>query len=74
MQENTFDSLVTDFYRAATGSLSWNQAMKGVQMAFGATGANMHTVDVRQGQVLSMHSGGNNIGEANFTCKRLSHH
>jgi DNA-binding CsgD family transcriptional regulator len=67
MQENTFDSMVADFYRAATGSLSWDQAMKGVQLAFGATGANMHTVDVRQGQILSMHSGGNHISEANFS-------
>lgn len=73
MQENTFDSLVADFYRAATGSLSWEQAMKGVQLAFGATGANMHTVDVSQGQILSMHSGGMNVGEANFNYVKEFH-
>jgi DNA-binding CsgD family transcriptional regulator len=67
MQDSTFDTLVADFYRAATGTLGWDQAMKGVQVAFGATGVNMHTVDVRQGQILSMHSGGDSISEANFS-------
>lgn len=66
MQENTFDSLVADFYRAATGSLSWEQAMQGVRLAFGATGTNMHTVDVRQGQILAMHGGNVNLREADL--------
>jgi DNA-binding CsgD family transcriptional regulator len=73
MQENTFDSLVADFYRAATGSLSWEQAMQGVRLAFGATGTNMHTVDVRRGQILSMHGGNVDLREADLNYLKYFH-
>lgn len=73
MSHGTFDGIVTDFYRAATGAISWAQALTGVQVAFGATGANLHTVDVRRGQILSMHTGGKLINEANFNYVKEFH-
>ncbi len=74
MDYNTFDAIVADFYRAATGAMTWDHALDGVQAAFGATGANIHTVDVRQGQILALHCGGGQIKEANFSYIRDFHH
>lgn len=66
MENDAFDAIVSDFYRAATGAISWDQALEGVREGFGARCANVHTIDMRRGQILSMHSGGRLLNEANF--------
>ena len=58
MDESRFDTLVGDFYRAATGDISWDRALDGVQAAFGARTAVLHTADPTTGQILAMNHGG----------------
>ena len=45
MNDRTFDTLVADFYRAATGAIEWEAALTGVQRAFGARAVILHTLD-----------------------------
>ena len=66
MENSAFDAIVSDFYGAATGAISWDQALDGVRQGFGARCVNVHTLDIRRGQILSMHSGGPLLNEANF--------
>ena len=59
MNNSEFDTLVADFYRAATGSLPWDRALDGVQAAFGGGGVVvLHTADPRSGHLLSVCHGG----------------
>lgn len=53
-----FDDLVAGFFRAATGDMSWSQALDGVQAVFGARIAVLQSVDLRSGRILSLHNGG----------------
>lgn len=73
MNDSAFDTLVTDFYRAATGAVSWDQALTGVQQAFRARAAVLHTLDFADGRLLSLHGGGPNLDEAVFTYIRDFH-
>ena len=58
MQDSTFDAIVADFYKAATGALEWDRALDGMQAAFAARTVILQTADVRSGQILSMSHGG----------------
>jgi DNA-binding CsgD family transcriptional regulator len=58
MNESRFDAIVSDFYRAATGSLSWDLALDSVRTAFGARYAVLHTMDFSNGHLLSLECGG----------------
>lgn len=66
MESSAFDAIVSDFYRAATGAISWDQALEGVREGFGASCANVHTFDIHRGSILAMHSGGRSLNHANF--------
>lgn len=64
MEDKVFDAIVGDFYRAATGAIEWEQALTGVQVAFGARAATLQTLDLASGRLLGMHSGGPDLAEA----------
>jgi DNA-binding CsgD family transcriptional regulator len=64
MNDQRFDALVGNFYRAATGDISWDDALDGVQQAFGARAAQLQTVEVPTGRILDLHRGGPNLDEA----------
>ena len=58
MDESAFDATVSDFYRAATGVISWDQPLSRIQIAFSARTVFMHTADSRDGRVLSIRHAG----------------
>lgn len=58
MRDATFDALVGGFYRAATGETTWDHALDGVSDAFGARCVMLHTADLRNGRIHSLHQGG----------------
>lgn len=58
MQSRVFDALVTDFFKAATGAMSWDRALDGMQAAFSARAAIIQAVDLRDGRILGFHNGG----------------
>jgi DNA-binding CsgD family transcriptional regulator/PAS domain-containing protein len=58
MNDRTFDAIVTGFYRAATGELSWDEALVPVQQSFGARAVILHTAEASTGRILSMQYGG----------------
>jgi DNA-binding CsgD family transcriptional regulator/PAS domain-containing protein len=64
MDNNMFDTIVGDFYRAATGAIEWDQALIGVQAAFGARACILHTLDLASGQLIGLHSGGPDLADA----------
>ena len=66
MNNAVFDVIVADFYRAATGELSWTQALEGVQLAFGARAAVIHPYDAHDGRLLGLHAGGPTLEPALF--------
>jgi DNA-binding CsgD family transcriptional regulator len=73
MKERDFDQIVGDFYRAATGAIEWRQALEGVQRAFGARAAVLHTLDVASGRLLSLHGGGPDLAETMLVYVRDYH-
>lgn len=73
MEDRVFDSIVSDFYRAATGALPWDRALDGVVAAFSARTAVLHTADTRNGQILSMNHGGPPIHDAMLDYVREYH-
>jgi DNA-binding CsgD family transcriptional regulator/PAS domain-containing protein len=66
VHHQTFDHIVADFYRAATGELSWTQALEGVQREFGARAAVIHPYDAHDGRLLGLHAGGPALAPALF--------
>jgi DNA-binding CsgD family transcriptional regulator/PAS domain-containing protein len=58
MNDSQFDTLVSGFYRAATGETDWRQALEPMQVAFGARAVVMHSVDMRSSQMVSLALGG----------------
>lgn len=56
--EAAFDRIVGGFYTAATGGMEWRDALILVQDAFGARAAMLFTMDVTDGRMLSLESGG----------------
>lgn len=73
MDDNTFDSIVSDFFRAATGAIDWDRALERVQMSFGARAALLHTLDLGTGRLLSLRGGGPDLGDAVLTYVREYH-
>lgn len=73
MQDSTFDAIVADFYKAATGALSWDRALDGVQQAFTARAALLHTLDLGSGQLISLHHGGLDLSDAILSYVREYH-
>lgn len=74
MHDSTFDAIVSDFYRAATGAASWDRALDGVQTAFGARAAVLHTFDLMSARLISLHSGGPDLSDALLSYVRDFHH
>lgn len=73
MNNQDFDTLVADFFRAATGDLTWDQALEGVQRAFHARAVVLHTLDMATGRLLNLHAGGPDLGEALLSYTREYH-
>ena len=74
MENAQFDSLVTGFYRVATGEIGWTDALHPVQAAFGARTAALQTIDAGSGQLLSLHNGGTALHEGTLNYVREYHH
>lgn len=53
-----FDRIVAGLYGAATGGLSWVQALTPIQQLFGARAAVLHTTDIVDGRLLSLEVAG----------------
>jgi DNA-binding CsgD family transcriptional regulator/PAS domain-containing protein len=53
-----FDAIVSDLYRAATGAIGWAEALTPLQQAFGARTAVLQTVDLSNGAIVQLDSGG----------------
>ena len=73
MENSVFDAIVADFYKAATGAMAWDRALDGVQAAFNARAALLHTLDLASGRLLSLHSGGLDLSDAVLTYVREYH-
>ncbi len=73
MENSVFDAIVADFYKAATGALSWDRALDGVQAAFSARIAILHTADTRSGQIVSMNHAGAGLQEGMLEYVREYH-
>lgn len=61
MDNTTFDKLIADFYRSATGALPWETTLENLRAAFDARIAEVDTVDVLSGTLLAVHGGGSDI-------------
>lgn len=58
VDESTLDRLVSSFYGAATGAHDWTLPLRGIQQAFGARTAVLHSLDFsRNGQLVSLQHG-----------------
>lgn len=73
MLDSDFDAIVGDFYRAATGALTWDRALDRVQVAFGARAVLLHEADVRTGRLISLHTGGPARDDASLDYVRHYH-
>ena len=73
MENKVFDAIVVDFYKAATGAVTWDCALEGVQLAFNARAALLHTLDLSSGRLLGLHSGGPNLSDAVLNYVREHH-
>lgn len=73
MNEQAFDTLVVDFYRAATGAIEWDVALAGVQRAFGARAVLLHTLDYASGRLLKLDGGGPDLDDALLAYVREYH-
>ena len=58
MDPATYDALICDFYRAATGAIQWNDALEKLRHVFRARCAPLQTMDLRRGAVISVVNGG----------------
>lgn len=73
MENSVFDAIVAAFYKAATGAVSWDRALDGVQAAFNARAALLHTLDLASGRLLGLHSGGPDLSDAVLNYVREYH-
>ena len=73
MNDREFDTLVTDFYRAATGAIEWEVALAGAQRAFGARAVILHTLDYETGRLLKLDGGGPDLDDALLSYVREYH-
>lgn len=58
LSDNEFDRVVAKLYDAATGGCEWSEGLEPIQQAFGARAALLHTSDIVDGRMLSLHLGG----------------
>lgn len=76
MDETKLDQLVSSMYRAATGAHDWTEPLRGIQQAFGALTAVLHSLDFsRSGQLVSLQHGeeDTSLEQAVFTYVREWH-
>jgi DNA-binding CsgD family transcriptional regulator len=73
MDERTFDRLVSGFYAAATGEITWPQALDPLAAAFKARAAVVQTFDRSDGRILQLSIGGDLRPEASFDYMRDWH-
>lgn len=58
LTDNEFDRIVSRLYDAATGGTEWSTALEPVRQVFGARATVLHTLDIADGRVLSLHATG----------------
>lgn len=58
MDNRTYDAMVADLYRAATGAIEWERALEGVRQSFDARCVPLQTVNLQTGTLLTLYSGG----------------
>lgn len=73
MDTQTFDAIVSDFYKAATGALPWDRALDSVQKAFSVQAVILQTADSRTGQILRIDHGGPPLHECILSYIREYH-
>lgn len=73
MNDATFDTIVSGFFRAATGAIGWDAALLPVQQAFDARAAVLHTVQPSTGRLLALRHAGPDLTEAVFAYVREYH-
>lgn len=73
MDERAFDGLVSGFYAAATGDITWPQALSPLAAAFRARAAVIQTVDRSDGRIMQLSIGGPLEPQASFDYMREWH-
>jgi DNA-binding CsgD family transcriptional regulator len=66
MDNDTYDGLVADFYRSATGATPWAHALENLRIAFDALVAEIETVDLPSRTLLSLQTSGPDMERAAF--------
>jgi DNA-binding CsgD family transcriptional regulator len=61
LTDNEFDRIVAGLYDAATGGAEWSAALEPVRQTFGARTTVLHTLDIADGRVLSLHATGQSM-------------
>lgn len=61
MDNRTYDILVADIYRAATGAIEWELALEGIRQAFDARCVPLQTVNLQTGTLQTLYSGGRDM-------------
>lgn len=62
--ENEFDRIVTGFYAAATGQISWDDALYPIHVLFRARVAIIQSVDISTGKIVQLSNGGDAMPQA----------
>jgi hypothetical protein len=74
IDEKQFDSIVANFYNAATGALDWNDALTPIHEAFKTKLTNLHFADVSTGKIVQYsHSNGSSLDPGIFDYVRYWH-
>lgn len=58
LSDNEFDRIVGRLYDAATGGCDWSSGLEPIRQVFGARTTVLHTLDITDGRVLSLHAAG----------------
>jgi DNA-binding NarL/FixJ family response regulator len=61
LSESGFDNIVSTLYDASAGGCEWSTALRPIQEVFGARCAVLHTLDLSDARMLSLHVGGPNL-------------
>jgi DNA-binding CsgD family transcriptional regulator len=64
LSDNGFDRIVSTLYDAATGGCEWSAALEPIQQVFDARASVLHTLDIVDGRMLSLHVGGPSLDRA----------
>jgi DNA-binding CsgD family transcriptional regulator len=66
LSDNGFDRIVSTLYDAATGGCEWSAALEPIQQVFNARATVLHTLDLVDGRLLSLHLGGPDLDRVSY--------